>query len=222
MDTSEILTGPSFLIHKNPKKLIFMLHGFGDNGENFINIANSLNKSDWNANYYALNAPSLIPEFPNGRQWFDIYPNGIYISDAGPHEILIIHKQILLAIKLIENTIEKIRIDYNLKYKDCFLLGFSQGGMVTFEFGNYFRECLAGLAILSGRIISEKKIMNSTFLKTPIFISHGILDEVIPINIFDDSCAFLEKNKMLFESHKLQYDTHTISNQTITLFQKCF
>ena len=42
MDDAKILTGPSFLPHDKPKKLIFMLHGYGDTADNFIHIAEVL------------------------------------------------------------------------------------------------------------------------------------------------------------------------------------
>ena len=90
MNSNEILSGQSFLPHKKPKKLIFMLHGYGDSAENFINIANLLDNESFKANYFALNAPSTTPNYPSGKQWFDLNPNGIYIADAGLEEFKII------------------------------------------------------------------------------------------------------------------------------------
>ena len=39
-------------------------------------------------------------------------------------------------------------------------MGFSQGGMMTFELGNSCQEQLGALAILSGRIMEQTKINN--------------------------------------------------------------
>ena len=39
---TNILKEYTFSKNSNPSKLIFMLHGYGDNAENFINIANYL------------------------------------------------------------------------------------------------------------------------------------------------------------------------------------
>ena len=83
MKNEMLLEGPSIETNDNPKKLIFMLHGYGDNAENFIQVAESLRKDEWKANYYALNAPLSIPGFSSqgvydGFQWFNIYPNIIY------------------------------------------------------------------------------------------------------------------------------------------------
>jgi phospholipase/carboxylesterase len=220
MNSNEILSGHSFLPHDNPKKLIFMLHGYGDSAENFIHIASPLDKMDLKANYIAFDAPSIIPNYSLGRQWFNLYPNGIYIADAGPKEIKIIQSEILRVNQILENTIKQAMSKYDLSYKDCFLLGFSQGGMMTFEFGNYSFNSLGGLAILSGRIMREDIIINQSLIKTPIFISHGDRDDVLPIKVYDRACNFLKKNKILFESHKLEGDVHTISPNAINLLQK--
>ena len=39
----DILHGPSFSQYDNPKKLIFMLHGYGDNADNFIQFMKERN-----------------------------------------------------------------------------------------------------------------------------------------------------------------------------------
>ena len=220
MNSNEILNVQSFLQHENPQKLIFMLHGYGDSAENFIHVANSLDHLDFRANYFALNAPSIIPNYSLGRQWFDLYPNGIYIADAGIKEIKIIQSEILRANQMLKNTINKTIDKYKLSYKDCFLLGFSQGGIMTFEFGNYSSNSLGGLAILSGRIMTEDIVTNKSLIKTPIFISHGDSDDVLPIKVYEQACNFLQKNKLLYESYKLKGDTHMISPNAINLLQK--
>ena len=220
MNSDKILSGHSFLPHNNPQKLIFMLHGYGDSAENFIHIAKPLDNFDYKANYFALNAPSKIHNLPLGRQWFDLYPNGIYIAEAGVKEIKIIQSEILRANQMLENSIKEVIIKYKLSYKDCFLLGFSQGGMMTFEFGNYFSKSLGGLAIISGQIMREDIITNLSLLNTPIFISHGDSDEVLPIKVYEQACNFLKKNKLSYESYKLNGDTHTISDNAINLLQK--
>ena len=217
---SEILNGPSFSEHDNPKKIIFMLHGYGDNAANFMYLAKPIDQQEWQAAYVALNAPSIIPDNFIGYQWFDIYPNGIYIAEAGPKEIEQITKEVNESIKKIIKTIDQYCETLKLTYEDCILMGFSQGGMMVFEVGNFLQKKLAGLGILSGRIMSNKHIENKNLLETPIFISHGEQDEVIPIKKYYQATEFLQKNKCNFESHILAKDGHNISSETITLLQK--
>ena len=220
MDSNEILSGVSFLPNKYPTKLIFMLHGYGDSAENFTSISSFLQQTDIKANYYALNAPYLIPNNPLGRQWFDLNPNGIYIANAGPSEIKIIRSEILQVNEMLKNTIETYLKKYKLSYEDCLLLGFSQGGMMVYEFANFFTNQLAGLAILSGRILSENVVTNKSLLKTPIFISHGDNDDVLSIKVYEKSCNYMKNNNLIYESHKLIGDTHTISPRAIHLLKK--
>ena len=39
MSDNKPLNGPKFEPSDNPDKLVFLLHGYGDNGENFIPLA---------------------------------------------------------------------------------------------------------------------------------------------------------------------------------------
>ena len=217
---TEILKGSSFSNHLNPNKLIFLLHGYGDNANNFINIGKAIDTNEWSAHYIALNAPNHIVNYPLGFEWFNLYPNGIYISDAGTKEKKIIEEQVKESLLKIEKTLKFYIDKFKLLLSDCIVIGFSQGGIMTFEIGNYLKDRLGGLAILSGRIMHEAPITNLNLLKTPIFISHGDKDNVLSINDFYKSLDFLKNNNCYFESYKIINDDHTISENTIKLLQK--
>ena len=220
INNKEILQEYSFLPHNRPKKIIFLLHGYGDNAENFIHIASAIHQSDWEANYVAINAPSKIHNYPLGGEWFNLYPNGIYIAEAGAKEIDAIKSEILIALNKIKNTIKNYADKFSLKFSDCIVIGFSQGGMMTFELGDYLNQQLGGLAIISGRIFDERVINNINFLRTPLFISHGDKDDVLSVENFYKSCDFLKENKFNYESHLLKGDCHTISSEAIDLLRK--
>jgi len=217
---SDLLTGPSYSLHSKPKKLIVMLHGYGDTAENFLYIANQLGQDELGVQYLSLNAPETIPNYPMGNQWFDIYPNGIYISDAGPNELAIIRQKVQKAVAKIQSTIIYHLNHLELTLMDCLVMGFSQGGMMTFELGNFCQERLGALAILSGRIMEQTIIKNESLKQTPIFISHGDQDDVLPVTNFYQSKTYLQNNNCIFEAHKIIGDTHTISPKAMTLLQK--
>ena len=173
-----ILLGPSISKHDKPKKLMVMLHGYGDNAANFIHLAEPLDQDEWGMHYVALNAPSIMPGNPMGYQWFDLYLNGVYISDVGPKEFENVRNLINENVKKISNTISLLTNDLNIEMSDCFVMGFSQGGIMAFELGQSLNKKLAGIAIISSRIISREFVPKNSFLETPIFISHGGLDNV--------------------------------------------
>ena len=214
-----ILSGPAISKHDNPSKVMIMLHGYGDNAANFVHLAEPLDLDEWGMHYVALNAPSIMPGNPMGYQWFDLYINGIYISDAGPKEYSVVNNIIKNNVSKINNTISLILENLKLEMKDCFVMGFSQGGIMAFELGRSIKSQLAGVGIISSRIIKKDDTPNSIFQKTPIFISHGAQDDVLPISNFNQSINILKKDNYNFESHLIEKDTHTMSPDTIKLFQ---
>ena len=161
----DILKGPSLTKHQNPKKLMIMLHGYGDNATNFIQIANLIDQDDWGMKYVALNAPDTIQDYPMGYEWFQLYLNGTHISNAGAKEYDVAKKKISENIEKIYNSISLLLENSNLNMSDCFVMGFSQGGMMAFELGQILQNQLAGLAIISSRIISKEHKPNNAFLK---------------------------------------------------------
>ena len=48
---------------------------------------------------------------------------------------------------------------------------------------------------------------------------HGGLDNVLPVSNFNQSVEILKKYNFKFVSHLLPNDEHTMSQETITLFQ---
>ena len=114
MNNIKPLYGPCFELSGNPKNLVFLLHGYGDNAENFIPLASHLYDPELNVNFYAPNAPSSIPQYPIGRQWFDLYPNGINFNEAGPAEKEILKQDCLSSLNLIKNYINNLCIKYKL------------------------------------------------------------------------------------------------------------
>ena len=108
-----------------PKKLIILLHGYGDHAENFIPLTKYFNDNTLETNYFAPNAPFVVPQYPSGRQWFNPYPNGIHYNEAGPQEQVIMQQECETSIKLLEEYINKLCSLNNLSHQDCFLIGFS-------------------------------------------------------------------------------------------------
>ena len=130
---SDLLTGPSYSLHSKAKKLIVMLHGYGDTAENFIYIANQLDQEEWGAQYISLNAPETIPNYPMGNQWFDIYPNGVPYNMAGEKENKIMENECKISTKKIESYILNLYYDDHHKEIYQVLLNYSE---------NYFLKLL--------------------------------------------------------------------------------
>ena len=217
MNNKKPLNGPCFKSSGNPTKLVFLLHGYGDNAENFIPLASHLYDPELNVNFYAPNAPASIAQYPIGRQWFDLYPNGINFNEAGSAEKEILKQDCLSSLSLIKDYINNLCIKYKLTHKDCFIIGFSQGAMMAFEFGKYVDKTFAGCVLLSGRILPSEDYEKKYFVKTPVLIVHGDQDIVLEPKYFDEANKILKNNSFLFDSYLMKNEGHTISAETLKL-----
>ena len=123
------------------------------------------------------------------------------------------------SIRLLNEYINNLCALYSLHHQDCFLIGFSQGAMMAFEFGKYIDKIIAGCVLLSGRILPSENYEIKYFLKTPIMIVHGELDNVLESKYFFEACGILENQGFLFEKHLMKGEGHTISSKTLNLTQ---
>ena len=217
MNERKSLEGSFFENTKKPKKLVFLLHGYGDNGKNFILLSKFINNLNQNINFFAPNAPNKIIEQIDGRQWFNLYPNGINYNDAGPEEKKIIKNDCQNSLKLLKIYIDDLCSAYQLNYQDCFIIGFSQGAMMSFELGKYINKVFAGCVLLSGRILPSDKYNYSPFIDTPILISHGDNDEVLDIKYFKEACNILKNAGFIFENYLDKNNGHNISIKTLEI-----
>ena len=100
----------------------------------------------------------------------------LIIGNLGSEEKKIITESVSSSLKKIEITIKFHLKKLKLTHKDCIVLGFSQGGMMTFEFGNFLNEQLGSIIILSGRILQSdfnKNELQNIDYKYPIQLNNG-------------------------------------------------
>lgn len=147
------------------KKLMIILHGRGDSSAGFTWLPPYLNMDDMN--YLLLDAPY---DYYGGRSWYDLPPNqeeGIVYSSEILTEIL--------------DELFAERFDAS----QSFLFGFSQGSLLTFEFGARYHKTLAGYMAISGYIYDAGKLlkeMNTEVKNAKWLCTHGTYDGVLPYN----------------------------------------
>ena len=142
---------------------MIILHGRGDSSEGFAFLPQYLNKDDMN--YILFNAPY---EYFGGYSWYDLPPNqlqGIAYSSG------------LLA--------EALDILFEEKFNahESYIFGFSQGSLLTFEFGARYEKVLAGYIAVSGYIYDPANLlaeMNPNVKTSRWLCTHGTYDDVLP------------------------------------------
>ena len=190
---------------KNPKYLVIFLHGYGSNGENLIELAREFEHVLPDAHYISPNA--IEPwegGFPDAYQWFSLANWG---SDRDINKVA---PGVIEANRILANFINEQLARFQLKPKDLFLVGFSQGAMMSMYQGLAMPEKPAGIISYSGKLILPEHLGEVTISKPNICLVHGKLDSVLPFTNFLEAEKLLQENNIPFESHAVENLDHTI------------
>ena len=118
--------------------LVIFLHGFGSNEQDLFGIKDAL-PSTWT--YLSARAP--MPVDPNGYRWFT--------KTSGDAEYNGETADLQRSAKLIEDFVGKATAKYHTQSARVFLVGFSQGAIMSYEVGLRQPALVRGIAALSGR-----------------------------------------------------------------------
>ncbi|WP_242198486.1 MULTISPECIES: alpha/beta fold hydrolase [unclassified Pseudomonas] len=150
--------------------LVIFLHGFGSNEEDLFGIKDAL-PSTWT--YLSARAP--MPVDPQGYRWFTKTPgDGDYNGETA---------DLQRSAALIEDFVGKATAKYHTQSDRVFLVGFSQGAIMSYEVGLRKPALVRGIAALSGSVLPVLKAElkpSESLGKLAIFIGHGTLDQALP------------------------------------------
>lgn len=182
--------------------LLLLLHGVGGNEQNLFSFANALPD-----NYLVVSARGPLILGPESFAWFQVN-----FTSGHPQ---INEQQAEAARVTILDFIESLKNKLDFDDKQVYLMGFSQGGIMSYSVGLTEPEKIKGIAVMSGRLLPEVKplIANEKRLdKLKVFISHGRQDAVLQFPYATDALAYLQTKGVNPEFH--QYDEgHTVNKQ---------
>lgn len=150
---------------------IFMLHGYGSNKEDLFSFVDSIPKR---FTVFSLQAPYYMME--NSYAWFalSITENSFACDVEKAKE----------SIESIMSFIDKACKDYELDRENIAILGFSQGTMLGLSIVLSYPNLIKRLIGFSGCFAQELMVenyKNNDFSKLKIYLSHGLQDQIIPI-----------------------------------------
>jgi len=181
--------------------VIFLLHGFGANMRDLVDIAPMINKKDFI--YIFPNAPFEINSGFNQKaySWFD-FDNLNEIKESE---------------KILENTIEESLGLFNIDKDKIYLGGFSQGGMMTMHADIIHQNLFSGLLILSSTIISQIDLNIDLSLNPRVFLAHGVNDSIISINQGQETHRKLISKGLNVEYHEYEMGHQIIEKEIIDI-----
>lgn len=192
-----------FIPSKTPsKKLMIILHGRGDSAEGFVSFPEFLNIDEMN--YLLLDAPF---EYYTGFSWYQLPPNqlpGIEYSS-------------MLLTKILDELFEE---EFNAD--ESFLFGFSQGSLLTFEFGGRYHKVLGGYIAVSGYIYDAPKLlqeMNHDVNNSNWLCTHGTQDSILPLSTSKEQVKILQDGGFEIEFRTYEKD-HSIDKDELNMISE--
>lgn len=195
---------------ENPtdKRLLILLHGYGSNEQDLPGLAEELS-GDFN--YLSLRAPLELPW--GGYAWFPIYPNenGGFTTDIDAAKLIV---------KQLEISLEEIQSKYLAEGEKLWLLGFSQGSILSQVLMVKRPDLIAGVIGLSGYLNEELiEIDKNNPPTSHLFLAHGTQDEVINISKARRTTKFYHNHEVAHEYHEFDMG-HSVSQEELEVLNK--
>ena len=172
LETIEIETRPK------PSHSVIWLHGLGADGNDFVPIVQQLKLPKLGIRFVFPHAP-MRPVTINGgfvmRAWYDIVAQDLAQRED---EAGLRHSQAAIDALIAKEAAR------GMPASRVVLAGFSQGGVISLQTGLRYPKALAGVMSLSAYLplaSTVAKERNAANQNTPIFIGHGMADNVVPL-----------------------------------------
>jgi phospholipase/carboxylesterase len=203
------LTGPERLpdAGKQAESIVVMLHGRGGDGDNLIGLGDFFAPGMPSTAFYAPNAPYPFEDAAYfggeafGYQWYSRRTE--QARAAGLVEVA----------PIVNAYIDELLATHKLAPNRCILLGFSQGCITSLHVAPRRKQALAGVVGFSGALVTSDTLPKEIANKAPIFLAHGIEDDVLPVSGTEFAATTLKGLGVPVESHILPGLGHSIDQR---------
>ena len=190
MNLYYLIQEPKIKHDKNP--LLILLHGYGSNEEDLFSFASELPQD-----HYVISVRAPYDLQPYGHAWYAIH----FDADENKFSDNVQAKQ---SVELISDFIDEVVKHYSIDTKNVNLIGFSQGAILSYATALTFPDKISKVVALSGYFNQEimpEVIDTNAISHIKFFVSHGSVDQVIPVE-------WARKAKPALENLGLEVDYH--------------
>tara|TARA_R110002096_G_scaffold139147_6_gene293344 strand:- start:21492 stop:22142 length:651 start_codon:yes stop_codon:yes gene_type:complete len=153
--------------------LVIFLHGYGADGNDLLGLADPLREHLPNTMFMSPDAPNNCGLNPVGFEWFPIPRmdgSSQAQAEAGRDA----------AVVVLNAFLDEVAVQTGIPASRTFLLGFSQGCMMSLHVAPRRPDALAGVIGMSGMLVAPEMLAAQAIQKPPILLVHGDQDDVVP------------------------------------------
>ncbi|MCW1148397.1 alpha/beta hydrolase [Flavobacterium lacisediminis] len=191
MNLHYLIQEPKTIKDKNP--LLILLHGYGSNEEDLFSFATELPQD-----HYVISVRAPYDLQPYGHAWYAIH----FDADENKFSDNVQAKQ---SVEIIASFIDEIVKQYPIDAKNVTLIGFSQGAILSYATALTYPEKISKVVALSGYLNQEilpEAIDTKAISHLKFFVSHGSVDQVIPVDWARKAKPALENLGLEIEYHE--------------------
>ena len=192
------------------KQLVVILHGWGADGPNLIDLADMFAPTLPDAHFVAPNAPNVCEANPYGYQWFSL-------MDRQPQHML---EGVREAADVVNEFIDEQAKALSLDNSKVILMGFSQGTMTALHVAMRRTPALAAVVGFSGALLSPELLSLEIIARPPVCLIHGQADDVVPFGSLKQARDALQSHGVSVEAHPRPFLGHSIDMEGIQLAAK--
>ena len=183
-----------------PKNAVILCHGYGGDGKVISILAGYWRTYLPDTIFICPDAPEKCEASPSGFQWFDL-------TDQDPEQIL---SKSLVAENKLNKLIDEVKESYNLLANKIIIGGFSQGSMISLQTGIKRKDKINSILGYSGKIIDLEHLSKNIVSRPNIFLMHGDIDQVVPVDGLLEAKNFFNKNNYEIETKIFKDCEHRI------------
>lgn len=186
------------------KPLVIFLHGFTRSEQDISHL-----KNDFLPEFTYISVRAPLPIY-SGYQWFSL--------QIPPGGLAQVGKEIKDSSKLLEDFVKAAVQKYQTDTEKVFLIGFSQGAMMSYELALRKPTTVRGIAALSGAmlpIVQAQMTPGHDLKNLAVFIGHGTEDNRVPLNAASAANTTLSKTSIKPTFHSYDGLGHTINHKEL-------
>ncbi len=183
-----------------PTSVVVMLHGYGANGADLRDVAQTLAQELPDTVFLLPDALEPMPGSPGAFQWFPLAGSDDVQRRAG------VRRAVAQLTPWVDHELQA----RGLARARLALVGFSQGAMLALDLGLHLDPPAAGVVSLSGRLVDDGAPSPAP---SPALLVHGTADGRIPVAETERALSLLGRLHVRTESLLMPGVGHTITPQ---------